>query len=60
MKRHKDRTLKDERPRMVGTQYTIGEEWRNNSRKNGEMGAEAKTMPSVDGTGDRSKKSNIA
>ena len=60
MKRQKDRTLKDELPRMVGTQYTIGEEWRNNSRKNGEMGAEAKTMPSVDGTGDRSKKSNIA
>ena len=60
MKRQKDMTLKDELPRSVGAQYATGEERRNNSRKNGEMGAEAKTMPSVDGTGDRSKKSNIA
>jgi len=34
MKRQKDRTLKDELPRLVGTQYATGEEWRNNSRKN--------------------------
>ena len=27
-------TLKDELPRLVGAQYTTGEEWRNNSRKN--------------------------
>ena len=26
MKRQKDRTLKDELPRLVGTQYTTGEE----------------------------------
>ena len=32
MKRQKDRTLKDELPRLVGAQYTTGEEWRNSSR----------------------------
>ena len=37
MKREKDRTLKDELPRLVGAQYATGEEWRNNSRKNEEM-----------------------
>ena len=37
MKRQKDMTLKDELPRPVGAQYTTGEEWRNNSRKNEEM-----------------------
>ena len=37
MKRQKDsRTLKDEVPRLVGSQYATGEEWRNNSRKNEE------------------------
>ena len=37
MKRQKDRTLKDELPRLVGAQYATGEEWRNNSRKIEEM-----------------------
>ena len=36
MKREKDMTLKDELPRSVGTQYAIGDQWRNNSRKNEE------------------------
>ena len=36
MKRQKDRTLKQELPRLVGAQYTTGEEWRNNARKNEE------------------------
>ena len=36
MKRQKDRTLKDELPRLVGTQYAAGEECRNNSKKNEE------------------------
>ena len=36
-KRQKDRTLKDELPKSVGAQYTTGEEWRNNSRKNEEQ-----------------------
>ena len=34
MKRHKDRTLKDELPRSVGAQYATGDQWRNNSTKN--------------------------
>ena len=33
MKRQKDRTLKYELPRSVGTQYATGDQWRNNSRK---------------------------
>ena len=37
MKRQKDRTLKDELPRSVGTQYATGDQWRNNSRKNERM-----------------------
>ena len=34
LKRQKDRTLKDELPRLVGTQYATEDQWRNNSRKN--------------------------
>ena len=33
----KDRTLKDELPRLVGAQYATGDQWRNNSRKNKRM-----------------------
>ena len=29
MKRQKDRTLKDELPRLVGAQYATGDEWKN-------------------------------
>ena len=36
MKRQKDMTLKNELPTLVGAQYTTGEEWRNNTRKNKE------------------------
>ena len=36
-KGQKDRTLKDELPRLVGVQYATGDQWRNNSRKNEEM-----------------------
>ena len=35
--RQKDRTLRDELPRLVGAQYATGDQWRNNSRKNEEM-----------------------
>ena len=38
MKRQKDRTLKCKLPRLVGAQYTAGDQWRNNSRKNEETG----------------------
>ena len=31
MKRQKDRTVKDELPRLVGVQYATGDQWRNNS-----------------------------
>ena len=55
MKRQKDRTLKDELPRSVGVQYTTGNQWRNNSRKNEEMEPKQKQHPVVDVTGDRSK-----
>ena len=55
MKKQKDRTLKDELPRLVGTQYATGEEWRNNSRKNEETEPKQKQQPVVDGTGDGSK-----
>ena len=37
MKRQKDRTLKDELPRLVGAHYATGDQWRNNSRKTEEM-----------------------
>ena len=55
MKRQKDMTLKDELPRLVGTQYATGEEWRNNSRKNEETEPKQKQRPVVKVTGDRSK-----
>ena len=55
MKRQKDRTLKEELPRSVGAQYAIGDQWRNNSRKNEEMEPKQKEHPVVDVTGDGSK-----
>ena len=55
MKRQKCRILKNELPRSVGAQYAIGEEWRNNSRKNEEMEPKGKQFPVVDVTGDGSK-----
>ena len=55
MKRQKNRTLKDELPRSVGAHYSIGDLWRNNSRKTKEMDPKQKQHPAVDVTGDRSK-----
>ena len=49
MKRLKDRTLKDELPRLVGAQYATGDQWRNNSRKNEGMELKQKQHPVVDG-----------
>ena len=64
MKRQKDRTLRDELPRLVSTQYTTGDQRRNNSRKNKETEPKQKQHPVVDVTGDGIKsnaiKSNIA
>ena len=53
MKRQKDKILKDELPRLVGTQYATEDQWRNNSRKNEET--EPKQHPAVDMTSDDSK-----
>ena len=55
MKRQKDRTLKDEFPRLVGAQNATGDQWRNNSRKNEETDPKQKQHPVVDVTGDGSK-----
>ena len=55
MKSQKDMTLKDELPRFIGAQYTTGDQWRNNSRKNEEMDPKWKQHPLVDVTGDGSK-----
>ena len=55
MKRQKDRTMKDELPRLVGAQYATGKEWRNNSRNNEEMEPKQKQCPVVDITGDESE-----
>ena len=55
MKGQKDRTLKDELPGLVGAQYTTGEQWRNNSRKNEEMEPKQKQHSGVDVTGDGGK-----
>ena len=62
MKRQKDRTLKDELPRMVGAQYATRDQWRNNFRKNEEI--KQKQHPVVDVTVMEARsdavKSNIA
>ena len=55
MKRQKDRTMKDEVPRSVGTQYAMGDQWRNNSRKSEETEPKQKQHPVVNVTGDGSK-----
>ena len=55
MKTEKYRTLKDELPRSVGTQYATGDQWKNNSRKNEGMDPKQKQHPAVHVTGDRSR-----
>ena len=44
----------DDSPKSVGAQYAMGDQWRNNSRKNEEMEPKQK-YPVVDVTGDGSK-----
>ena len=55
MKRQNDRILKEELPRSGGAQYAIGDQWRNNSRKNERMESKQKQYPVLDVTSDRSK-----
>ena len=50
MERQKDRTLKDELPRLVGAQYATGDQWGNNSRQNEEIEPKQKQHPVVDVT----------
>ena len=63
MKRQNDKILKEELPRSVGAQYAIGDQWRNNPRKNEGMAPKQKQYPVVDVTGDKARsdavKSNI-
>ena len=59
MKRQKDKTLKDELPRLVGAQYATGDQWRNNSRKNEGMEPKQKPYPVVEARSN-AVKSNIA
>ena len=58
MKREKDRTLKDELPRLVGAQYAPGHQWRNKSRKNEDMEPKQQHHPVVDGSEVMEVKSN--
>ena len=64
MKRQKDRTLKDELPRLVDVQYATEKERKNNSRKNKETEPKQKQHPVVDVPGGDTKydavKSNTA
>ena len=55
IRRQKDRTLKDELPRLVGAQYATGDQWRNNSRKNEETEPKQKQHAVVDVTSDGSE-----
>ena len=55
MKRQKDKKLKNALPRLVGTQYAAGDQWRNNSRKTEETELKQKQYTVVDVTGDGSK-----
>ena len=55
MKRQKDRTLNDELSRLVGAQYTNGDQWRNSSRKSEGMEPTQKQHQIMEVTGDGSK-----
>ena len=55
MKKQKDRTLKDELPRLVVAHFATGNRWRNNSRKNEKTEPKQKHHPVVDVTSDGSK-----
>ena len=48
MKRNKDRTLRDEPPRLAGVQYATEEEQRNSFQRTGEAKLKHKKRPIVD------------
>ena len=64
MKRQNYRIPKEELLRSLGAQYAIGDQWRNNSRKNEGMEPKQKQYPDVDVTMIEARsdavKSNIA
>ena len=45
MKMQKDRTLKDELPRLISAQYATGDQWRKKIQKEWRDEAKAKTTP---------------
>ena len=53
MKKQNDRILKEELPSSLDSQYSTGDEWRNNSRTNEGFEPKQKQYPFVDVTGDR-------
>ena len=55
MKRQNYKILKGQLPGLVGAQDATGDQWRNNSRKNGGMEPKQKQYLVVDVTRDRSK-----
>ena len=55
MKRQKDRTQKDELPRLVGSQYATGNQQRNNCRKNEQKEPKQKQHPVVNVTSEGRK-----
>ena len=55
LKKQKERTLKDELPRLVGAQYATVDQWRTNSRNNEEMEPKQRQHPVLDMTSDRRK-----
>ena len=63
-KMQNNRILKEEFPRSLDAQYTTGDQWRNNSRKNEGMEPKQKQYPDVDVTMIEARsdavKSNIA
>ena len=59
MKMQNDRILKEELPRSIGAQYSTGDQWRNNSRKNEGMEPKQKQYPVVDVTGDRTRSNAV-
>ena len=54
MKRQKDRTLKDELPRLVGAQYATGDQWEINSERMRRR-SQSENTSAVDVTGDGNK-----
>ena len=55
MIREKERTVKDELPRLVGAQYAVGDQWRHDSRNNEGKQPKKRQHTVVDWTADRRK-----